>query len=390
MNISNKLRPFIAILAFFILQSNLNAQSDNQKILILTEYLTTTEGKTVEQARSEAIATVYGEPLLKNVTYDEQSETFFAKLISEKGNYVKDISFYMPYKKALKFRKDIEASRLDIRHAFKDNKIYIENIELNYDDVNYPLHVKETNSFTFKVGGYIVDSQETNLKVSKNGLGASVNFRDLLDMPENANIIRASAKYKFNAKHSLEFSYYSIDNDSRIKIDQELNWGDINVKAGAEVSSYFNTDIYKLNYNYSFYQTSKIDLLLRIGLHVTSIDTGFSANGNVDINGTNEYTEVNNVNITAPLPVLGLGLSYNFTPKLKLNYKTDYFFLTIQDLKGNMLDSLLSLDYKFNRYIGAGVGYNITNMNFDTDTDDLNIKVDHKVSGALVYLILSY
>lgn len=388
MNLCKQLKPIIVLMMLFIFHSNLNAQNDDKKILILTDYLITTDGKTVEQARNEAIATVYGKPFLKELTYNDQSETFFAKLVSEKGSFTKDVNFYMPYKQAAKFKKDLKASRLEIKHSFKDNKIFIEDIELNYNDVNYPLHVKETNSFTLKIGGYIVDSQETDVTVDKHGVGAVTNFQDLLGMPENDEIFRVSAKYKFNAKHSLEFSYYSIDNNSLNMIDKEINWGDINIKAGAQVSSYFNTDIYKINYNYSFYQTNKTDILVRIGLHTTSIDTGLTASANV--NGTTEYTEVNSVSVTAPLPVIGLGLSYNFTPKLKVNFEVDYFFLTIQDLKGNMLDSLLSLDYKFNRYIGVGAGYNVTDMHFNTDTDNVNFELNHKVSGALVYLILSY
>jgi len=388
MNLYKKLKPMIVLLTFFMLYSNLNAQNDSKKILILTDYLITTEGKTIEQARNEAIATVYGKPLLKELTYDDQSETFFAKLVSEKGNFSKDVNFYMPYKQAAKFKKDVEASRVDITHSFKDNKIFIEDIELNYDDVDYPLYAKESNNFTLKIGSYIVDSQETEVNVNKRGLGAVINYQDLLGMPENTEILRAEATYKFNAKHSLEFSYYSVENTSFNTIGTDINWGDKNIKAGAYVSSYFDTDIYKLNYNYSFYQTNKINLVFRTGLHVTSIDTGFTAG--TDLNGTTKHTEADSVSVTAPLPVIGLGLSYNFTPKLKLNYTVDYFFLTIQDLKGNMVDSLLSLDYKFNRYVGIGAGYSVTNMHFKTDTDDVNFKVDHKISGTLVYLIFSY
>lgn len=379
---------YIAFLLLVLLSTALNAQSDKQKILILTDYLMKNESKTLEQARNEAIASVYGKPIFKDLVYYENSETFFAKIVSEKGSFSRDVNFYMPFKRAVNFKKDLETGRIEVTHAFDNNKIIIKDIELNYEDISYPINASDTNSFTLKIGEYIVDSQETELFVDRYGVSAGVNLQEILAMPEKTKIFRLDAVYKFNAKHRLEFSYYSIENTSFENVQKEFTWGSLKIKPGAELHTYFNTDIYKLNYSYSFYKTNKIDLSFRVGIHLTSIDTGFY--GMATISGSKKYTEAESINIAAPLPIIGLGLSYELMPRLKFNYTFDYFFLTVQDLKGNMIDSLLSIEYKLNRYIGVGAGYNNSDMYFDTDTDGMNFKIDHKVSGALVYLILSY
>ena len=380
----------ILILLLALSSSLLNAEiNDEDKILILTDYLVKEEQKDVLQARNEAIATVYGKPIFKKLIYNDNSEMFFATVVSEHGNFQRDVNFYMPRERAVKFKKELDSGKIEIEHAFDDNKIVIKEIELNYEGVNYPLRMSQTQTLIVKAGGYFVGTQNTKILAAKNGIGGTIDLQELFDMQEKVSVFRLDALYKFNPKHAIEFSYYSLKNSSTKELQQPLEFNGKGLAKGTSVDIYFNTDIYKLNYIYSAYKTNKLDLTFRAGLHITKITTGVDAKIDFLV-ADDEALKSESVALTAPLPVFGMGLGYKLSNDFTLNYTVDYFFISFENVTGSMVDTLLSLDYQYNQYIGAGFGLNTTKTMVEGRVDSTKLEVGHDVNGALAYLIFSY
>lgn len=379
---------FIGILIFLscsVLQADVN---DNDKILILTNYLVEHEGMDVAEARNEAIATIYGEPSFEDMVYDDISEMFFAKIVSQRGGFSKDVNFYMPRQRAIELMKNVDDSLIEIKHAFDDNEIVIKTIELEYKGINYPLSIKESTNFTLKIGGFFVTSIDTELQARKNGVGAIVDFQELFNMDKKAKLFRLEMEYKFNPKHRVEFSYYSFSNSNYSVVGKSFEYNGEKIDAGASLGVKFNTDTYKLNYAYSAYQTNRLDFSFRVGLHVTEVATGIE--GVFQLTGDDRAFKNESVQLTAPLPVIGLGIDYEIVSGVALKYRIDYFFLSYDDYSGTMLDTLLALEYHYNQYIGAGIGFNATNMNLNAKVDESDFKFNHDNSGILGYLIFSY
>jgi len=198
----------IALPLVFLCITSLSADiSDEDKIRILSDYLINKESKDPVAARNEAIATVYGKPKFKNIIYDDASEMFFAQVVSQNGEFVKDVNFFMPRERALTFKKDLEAGKIEIEHAFDDNDIVIKGIELNYAGVNYPLNVKDSTSMTLKIGGYFIGDQNTEVLAKKNGIGVNLDLQDVLGMQTKTNVMQVKGFYKFNDSHKVELSY---------------------------------------------------------------------------------------------------------------------------------------------------------------------------------------
>jgi len=388
--------------------------SDEDKVYILTEYLlkekrkgmlqelrsltpASPEYKALQQrkraltveARNEAIATVYGKPKFVNLVYDDSSEMFFGRIVSTKGNFVRDVDFYMPRERARAFKKKIEEGRIAIKHVFDGNKLEFQEIALAYKGVTYPIHTVYPNTFTLKLGGYFIGVQDTEIYTKKNGVGATLNLQELFEMEEKVSVARINAVYKFSPRHRIEASWYSLSNTSSKKANFEFNDKIINIDANAALDIYFNTDIYKLNYVYSAYRTSKLALDFRVGLHITQIETGYDASYN--LNSINESFEADSVAVTAPLPVFGLGLAYEIVPNLMFNYTVDYFAISYDStVSGAMSDSIVTLDYQFNRYVGIGGGINRTQMRFKATVDETEFGLRDDVAGLIGYMIFSY
>ncbi|MEE8588933.1 MAG: hypothetical protein V3S80_06285 [Sulfurimonadaceae bacterium] len=252
------------------------------------------------------------------------------------------------------------------------------------------LQAEETvpDDFQLRLGGYLLAGQDTDIGVSKKGGGVNINLQDLFEMETTTQVFRLDGYYRFTPTHAVEFSWYSINNSSQTDTDIDFEWGDKNISASGALSTYFDTDIYKVNYLYSFYHTEKVELGLSAGLHITTLNVGFTGNYTSDGVADNSGEDAE---VTAPLPVVGFRLNYNILPELSVKYAVDYFFITFDSTTGSLTDSLLSVDYRITRHFGMGVGFNSTLMRLETDVkDDATLNISHNVVGGLVYGTLNF
>jgi len=242
------------------------------------------------------------------------------------------------------------------------------------------------DDFQLRLGGYLLADQDTDVKLSKRGIGANINIQDIFEMESTSQVFRLDGYYRFTPVHAIEFSWYSINNSSHT--DKDFTWEDQNISAVGALNTHFNTDIYKVNYLYSFYHTDEVELALSAGLHITAIDVGFS--GNYTTNGSADNSG-EDAKVAAPLPVAGFRLNYNIMPEWSVRFAVDYFFITVDGLTGTLSDSLLAMDYRITPHFGLGVGLNSTRMRLEAELDnDVLLNVNHDVAGALVYGTLNF
>jgi len=242
-------------------------------------------------------------------------------------------------------------------------------------DENFP------DNFQLRLGGYILADQDTDVELTRNGSGATLNLQDRFNMKKTTQVVRLDGYYRFSHSHGIEFSWYSIKNNSQT--NKDFKWGDSNISVSGELNTFFDTDIYKVNYLYSFYNSSKVELALAIGLHVTALNIGFDGTylSNRSTNNSGE-----SIKLTAPLPVAGFRLRYNIFPQWSVNYSIDYFFLTFDGFQGALSDSTLTTEYRLFKHFGLGIGINSTRMRLEATTSDNTLfKVNHDVLGGLIY-----
>lgn len=378
------MKTLLLLFLFFILLDAQEKLSDDQKIFILTDYLIKQESKTPKQARNEAVATIFGLPYFKELSYDDHTEMFFGRVASTKGSASKLVNFYMPRKRALAYKKNRGDGSIEVKHSLKDNTLNFTDIELSYAGVNYPMAIKSDTSMTLKLGAYFVAAQDTTLYAERGGVGGSLDLQDIFNLTETTQAFRLEFAYEFNQKHRVETSFYSIQNSNTKSVDTFEFDG--NTLSG-DVNLQFNTDIYKFTYIYSAYRTNAFELNARIGIHLTQFSTGLFVN--TTTNGVTTKNEVVNLNIPAPLPVFGLGFNYNLTPELSLKYHVDYFFVSM-GVKGTMIDTQVEFNYMINDYIGLGLGLNSTKTDFNTKIDETTFGLNHNISGAIGSLVFKY
>ena len=248
--------------------------------------------------------------------------------------------------------------------------------------VGVSLSAEVKDKWKINMGTMFVTNFETEMQLThdKLPLAARINTKDQLGMESDTNVFRLDGYYRFNDTHSIDFAYFSVKSDGQKDLTASIEWDGQIIGIGTTVKSYFDMDIYKVNYGYSFYHNEKVELMLTVGLHITSVDLGVGSPAESSSSGA-----------TIPLPVVGFKGQYTIIDKtLFVEYKTDYFALQYDNIKGTLLSSALNIEYRFVDHVGVGLGYNVNKIYVSAESGDTELEVENDLSGAMLYLTYIY
>jgi len=220
------------------------------------------------------------------------------------------------------------------------------------------------DKYMLRLGAYYVDGSDTQFSVSSpvGGIGTVIDYQRDLGGENRDTIPRIDAYYRFNDRHRIDFTAFSIDRKgSRTLTIDEITIGGETYSFNETLNSDIKYTLYKLGYGYSFYHSPKVELTFTAGLNITSYDLSFSdtTGGKAEAAG-----------FTAPLPMFGLRMGYAITPKWSVQYVAEAFFIELEDkLKGSLVNYELKTEYKLFKHfaIGAGVARMGTNVEVNDD-----------------------
>jgi hypothetical protein len=218
----------------------------------------------------------------------------------------------------------------------------------------------------------------TEFAVNSGGAGTILDMEDVLGLEKSSNVGRLDGFWAFGPRGSLNFSYFDIRRSGSRTVNQDITWGDINIPAGSQVNSKFNTQIIKLDYRYNFVADQRTTIAASIGLHVMTIDAALDANA---------LSLAESFKVAAPLPLLGLHWAYALSPTWKLTMETQILQMDIGSYRGYVRDARLSLDDDLFDNFGWGIGLNSFTINGHAEGDN-NLSADLKYGyeGVMVYL----
>jgi len=243
------------------------------------------------------------------------------------------------------------------------------------------------DTFKINLGAMHVVNFETEMQIAPKDvpIGVRINTQDQLKMSNDTNVFYLNGYYRFTDTHSIDFSYFSVNSSGHTT--DSITWdGDTSISG--DIASYFNMDVYKINYVYSFYHNDKVELALTAGLHITAVDLGILAYGTID--GVADESYQSDSSVTVPLPVIGFKGEYRVNKKLFVNYRVDYLYLEFDEYKGALVTSALNVEYRFVEYFGMGIGYNVNTVWIEAKDDDTEVDVKNNLSGVIFYFSYIY
>lgn len=233
------------------------------------------------------------------------------------------------------------------------------------------------DKYMLRLGAYIVDGADTQFSVSKDGLGAVIDYSRDLGGDSRDTIPRIDAYYRFNPRHRIDFTSFSIDRKGSRTLEIDVTIDGTDYFASETLNSDIKYTLYKLGYGYSFYHSEKVELTLTAGLNFTTYDFKFS---------TSAGDKAESAGFTAPLPMFGLRMGYAITPKWSVNYVAESFFIDFEDtIKGALVNYEINTEYKLFKNFAIGAGLARMGSNVDVNDDDYSGKVSDSYRGYTVF-----
>ena len=238
--------------------------------------------------------------------------------------------------------------------------------------------------------GYLIAGVDTNLNLGVKGLGVEVDVEEFFGMDTTNSLFKLKGFWRFtdNLRHRLGFEYSSYRRDGDRTILEDFTFEDdqgnqITIPAGSQVNSYFDFDIYKVSYNYSFFQDDRIDLSAGIGFYWMPISIGVNSTGLISVNEEESFD--------APLPTISLGADFAITPKWFLRTSMELFYLEIKEFKGSIYQSTVALEYLPWKHVGFGLAFDTFNLHIEADGEDypeidFQGELNFNITGLLLYM----
>ena len=235
------------------------------------------------------------------------------------------------------------------------------------------------DKYMVRFGSYIVDGADTQFSVTSNigGLGTVIDYSRDLGGESRDTIPRIDAYYRFNPRHRIDFTAFSIGRKGSTTLAIDVTIDGVDYSANEVINSEINYTLYKLGYAYSFYHSSKVELSVTAGLNFTDYDLSFS-----DTTGANAST----AGFTAPLPMFGLRMGYAITPKWSVNYVAEAFFIELEDtVRGALQNYELNIEYKLFKNFAIGAGLARLGSSLEVNDDDWVGSVSDSYRGYTVF-----
>jgi hypothetical protein len=219
-------------------------------------------------------------------------------------------------------------------------------------------------------------------------VGRVIDWEDTLGLAENTTTFWMEAHLKPHPRHRFRFSFYKADRGSDATvIDEEIQYGELLIPIEVTVNTRYDTRTIRADYRFGIIQSSKVDIGIALGLYVLKLEA------EVGINGT---TLGESVSESAPLPMAGLDIEWDFAPRLVLKGGFQLLGIKIGDattVDGSWREYRARLEWMPLKNVGLGVGYLYNDISADIEFGRGVIRdwiINYNTGGITAYGILSF
>ncbi len=234
------------------------------------------------------------------------------------------------------------------------------------------------DDFKLRAGVFLLSDISTVARMDAKNLpvGTSVDLSKNLALDTSDLSGRVDAIFRLSERSALGASWYSFRLAGSRVIDKTIEWNGETYPINTRVDSFFNQDIYKLNYRYSLYHNADIEFGIDAGFNIQHFKIGLSS-PTIGL-GSEEA-------LTAPLPVFGFFINHHFTPRLVLGLEYEFFFLDFDNASGSLQDFLVSLEYRLIKNVAIGGAFDFYSLDADYSTANANFSIQQSWDGFMLF-----
>jgi hypothetical protein len=174
--------------------------------------------------------------------------------------------------------------------------------------------------------------------------GTAVSLEDEMGLSDRKGTPYLLLGMRLGESWRLEFEYYELNRSATRRIGREIHWGDITFPVSADITTQFDSSIYRLVGGWSFYRTPQAEAGAALGLHLTDFRMSMAGQGNGPA-GLSFQSEKRDQLV--PLPTLGLYGSYALAESWVVRGRVDWLSLDYENYKGSLTNWLVAVDWRF-------------------------------------------
>jgi hypothetical protein len=213
--------------------------------------------------------------------------------------------------------------------------------------------------------------------------GTGVRLEDELGLSDRKGTPYLLLGTRLGDRWRLEFEYYELKRSATTVLGRDIEWGDTTFPLSAEVTSRFDTSVYRLSGGYSFYRTQQAEAGAALGLHVTDFRLGLSGQGTGPAGLAFQREERDQL---VPLPTVGLYGTYRISEQWQVRGRIDFLSFEYDEYDGSLTNWLAAIDWRFARNWGAGAGYRYVEYELDSTKGNFLGQVNYRFRGPTIYL----
>lgn len=145
------------------------------------------------------------------------------------------------------------------------------------------IHPAQNSAFQLGAGAFFSNT-DYSARFDSVGDGSTEINLDNLGMDTDKTVPFGFLRWRFTDRWRFEANYFSTDSSGSNQITEDIEWGDLDFKLGANVKVSNDTKLARAAVGYSFLKNNQTELGAGVGLHYLDWKTKLS--GNATINGT--------------------------------------------------------------------------------------------------------
>jgi hypothetical protein len=219
--------------------------------------------------------------------------------------------------------------------------------------------------------------------------GASIDTEDDLGLDEDNTNYRLDFVWRMAPRHALAARYFQFKRNATKLINADIQYGDVLFDADTTVDAESEITFYGLSYRYSFTQRDGVDVYLIAGFDTLDVSASLAGTGTLIAGGgtVGAFSGERSGSLTAPIPVLGVGLSVELTHRLFLREEFELFGVKVAGINGSLSYNRVSLDWHPFKHVGFGLGYDRMRLQAAEDDDnDTDFEFDYELNGGRFYV----
>jgi hypothetical protein len=246
------------------------------------------------------------------------------------------------------------------------------------------------DKFTFRAGMFFANHNTfTRLQPSVGPEVPGVDLETDTKFSDSTNDFRAQVGFKLGRRHQLKLSFVNMNRDTTTTISGEIEWGDEVFPINSEVTGFWDTQVIKLDYEYAIIKRERVDVHLGLGVFIMRVASGLDlAGGGVGVRVGEDVRK------TAPLPMLGAGVDWNFSDRWMFRGNVQLLGISIDDtVDGSWIEARGAVEYSFADHFGLGAGFVLADVDVDLQLTDAAIRefqYQYKFSGPTIYAFANF